>query len=127
MTMVPIAVAFVVVDIVIELHDDIEHRIAALQASWPSWKVILGLIVAMTYVSALEAGRLVGHLQRAELSIVTKRFDWHVAKLPDAPINFKRKERRKFILMVACALAITGTMSKGPAVGVVCAPVVGEL
>lgn len=63
-------------------------------------------ILANSYVWILEMGRLWGHLTRAEIWNATRRFDWHCGCLRDAPKNFRRLERKKFVGFVSAAVLV---------------------
>ncbi|CAJ1950826.1 unnamed protein product [Cylindrotheca closterium] len=108
---------FVLVDVIVDCsnRDEYMHRCSLLKHERHPLFYFLAHILANIYVVVLECGRLWGHLKRWNLTCVCHRFDWHCGRLPNAPCNFRKREKLKFtgfcIMMVLVELLVANNLS----------------
>lgn len=64
-------------------------------------RIVVVAALSVFYESAVESGRLIGHIRRGQWHNIGRRFDWHVGRLPDFYVQTLQQEATTLTILVA--------------------------
>ncbi|KAF8554459.1 glycosyltransferase family 2 protein [Imleria badia] len=82
------------------------HRAAAIHSTLAGPKWVVAVMESALIRMATEWGRVVGMLERGEIGILGRRFDWFTNRAGDGPRNEERMNSRQRVAVIIVLLAV---------------------